>query len=75
MWGTARIIRLNENPEEFNRGFDVMRLDEISMSSFNKPFPEEAKPQLNIIKIVPDRIAYFDSTGGAPVKYLWENNS
>jgi len=75
MWGTAHIIKLDADPEAFNRGFDVMRLDEISMSSFNRPFPEEAKPQLNMIKIVPDRIAYFDSTGGAPVKYLWEKDS
>jgi general stress protein 26 len=75
MWGTANIIILKENPEEFERGFQTIRIDEISMSVNNEPFPEEAKSQLIMIKIVPHRISYFDSTGGKPVKYIWEAES
>jgi len=36
------------------------------------PFPEEAKSKITMVKIVPHKISYFDSTGGKPVKYLWE---
>jgi general stress protein 26 len=71
MWGKAQIITLKEHPEEFERGFRIIRLDEISMVSNNMPFPEEAKPRITMVKIVPEKISYFDSTGGKPVKYIW----
>ena len=72
MWGTAKIITLKEDPEEFELGFKTIRIDEISKSVTNTPFPEEAKNQLIMIKIVPHRISYFDSSRGEPVKYIWE---
>jgi hypothetical protein len=42
------------------------------MVSNNRPFPEDAKSRITMIKIVPDRIAYFVSMGEKPVKYIWE---
>jgi len=72
MWGKASIITMKENPEEFEKGFRTIRLDEISMVSNNRPFPEEAKSRITIIKIVPQRISYFVSMGEKPAKYIWE---
>ncbi len=72
MWGKASIITMKENPEEFEKGFRTIRLDEISMASNNRPFPEEAKSRITIIKIVPQRISYFVSMGEKPAKYIWE---
>mgnify|MGYP001029083863 CR=1 FL=1 len=74
MWGRASIITLADNPEEFEKGFRIIRLDEISMVSNNRPFPEAAKSRITMIKIVPSRISYFVSTGEKPVKYIWEAN-
>jgi hypothetical protein len=42
------------------------------MVSNNRPFPEEAKSRITIIKIVPQRISYFVSMGEKPAKYIWE---
>jgi hypothetical protein len=42
------------------------------MVSNNRPFPEEAKARISIVKIIPHRISYFDSTGGKPERYIWE---
>jgi general stress protein 26 len=72
MWGRAQIITFEEQPEEFQKGFNTIRLDEISRASFGKPFPDEAKPQITIVKIVPQKIAYFATTGETPGKYIWE---
>jgi len=72
MWGKAYIITMDENPAEFEKGFRTIKLDEISMVSNNMPFPEEAKPKITMVKIVPHRISYFVSTGEKPVKYIWE---
>jgi hypothetical protein len=72
MWGTAKILTMKENPEEFRKGAEVIRIDEISMSVTGAPLPDEMKATLNIIKVIPDRIAYFDSTGEKPMKYIWE---
>lgn len=72
MWGKASIITMQENPEEFEKGFKTIRLDEISMVSNNRPFPEEAKSRITMIKIVPDKISYFVSMGEKPAKYIWE---
>ena len=72
MWGRASIITMKENPEEFEKGFRIIRLDEISMVSNNRPFPEEAKSRITMIKIVPDKISYFVSMGEKPAKYIWE---
>jgi hypothetical protein len=72
MWGKALIITMEENPREFKKGFSIIRLDEIAMVSNNMPFPEEAKSKITMVKIVPHKISYFDSTGGKPVRYLWE---
>jgi len=72
MWGKASIITMKENPEEFEKGFRIIRLDEISMVSNNRPFPEEAKSRITMIKIVPARISYFVSMGEKPAKYIWE---
>ena len=72
MWGRAHIIKRDEDPEEFEKGFNTIRLDEISMVSYNRPFPEEAKPMITMVKVTPHRIAYFHSSGEKPVKYVWE---
>jgi len=72
MWGRASIITLADNPEEFEKGCRIIRLDEISMVSNNRPFPEEAKSRITMIKIVPSRISYFVSMGEKPVRYIWE---
>jgi len=72
MWGRARIITRHENPEEFEKGFRTLRLDEISMVSHNKPFPEEAKSRITMVKVIPRKISYFVSTGEKPATYIWE---
>lgn len=72
MWGRAQIITMDGDPEEFERGFRTIRLDEISMVSYNRSFPEEAKPKITIVKIIPHKISYFHSTGEPPVNYVWE---
>ncbi len=73
MWGHAHIITRKEDPAEFEKAFRIIKLNEISMLTHNVPFPEEAKPKVTIVKIVPDKISYFDATGEKPVKYLWES--
>jgi hypothetical protein len=72
MWGKAHLITMNENPAEFEKGFRTINLDEISMASNNKPFPEEAKQRITIVKIIPHKISYFVSMGEKPAKYIWE---
>jgi general stress protein 26 len=72
MWGKAHIITMGQNPAEFEKGFHIIKLDEISMVSNNKPFPVEAKPRITLVKIVPHKISYFVSMGEKPVKYIWE---
>ena len=72
MWGRAEIITYKDNPEGFEKGYKIIKLDEISMVSNGRPFPEEAKPRITMIKIVPHKISYFQSTGGKPEKYIWE---
>lgn len=72
MWGKAEIITYRDNPEEFEKGYRIIKLDEISMVSSGRPFPEEAKHRITMIKIIPHRISYFQSTGGKPAKYIWE---
>jgi general stress protein 26 len=75
MWGKAQIITMEENPEEFEKGFRIIKLDEIFMLSKNMPFPEEAKPKITMVKIVPHRIYYYDATGEKPGKYIWETEN
>jgi len=72
MWGKAHIITMEEDPAEFEKGFNIIRLDEISMVSRNMPFPEEAKPKVTMVKVIPHKISYFVSMGEPPVKYVWE---
>ena len=42
------------------------------MVSRNMPFPEEAKPKISMVKVIPEKISYFVSMGDPPVKYVWE---
>ena len=72
MWGKAHIITQKDDPEEFETGFKTIRLDEISMVSSGKPFPAEVRNHITMVKVVPDRISYFDSTSGKPARYVWE---
>jgi len=72
MWGKAQITTKEENPSEFKKGFTTIRLDEISRSLNNQPFPEEAKLNLTIVKVVPHKISYFISMGEKPAKYIWQ---
>jgi general stress protein 26 len=72
MWGTVKILTMQESPEEFKKGAEVIRIDEISATVSVAPLPDEVKATLNIIKVVPSKIAYFDSTGDKPVKHIWE---
>ena len=72
MWGTAKILTMQENPEEFKKGAEVIRIDEISATLSGAPLPDAVKATLNIIKVVPGKIAYFDSTGDKPLKHIWE---
>ena len=71
-WGTAHIIDREQEPEEFQKAFDIIRLDEIARVSTGHPFPETFMPKLNLVKIVPDRISYFVAMGEQPAKYIWE---
>jgi hypothetical protein len=43
MWGKAQIITKENDPEEFEKGFLTIRLDEISRSLNKQPFPKEAR--------------------------------
>jgi hypothetical protein len=72
MWGTARVLTLQDTPVEFARGADIIRIDEISTLFSGEALPYAVKATLTIIKIVPEKIAYFDSTGPEPVRYVWE---
>ena len=72
MWGKAQIITKEADPEEFEKGFLTIRLDEISRSLNKQPFPKEAKQNLTIVKIVPHKISYFISMGEKPAKYIWQ---
>ena len=71
IWGKARIITKENDPEEFEKGFFTIRLDEISRSLNKQPFPKEAKQNLTIIKVVPRKISFFISIGEKPAKYIW----
>ena len=72
MWGKAQIITKEADPEEFEKGFLTIRLDEISRSLNKQPFPKEAKQNLTIVKVVPHNISYFISMGEKPAKYIWQ---
>jgi len=72
MWGIASLITRKDDPGEFEKGFATIRLDEITQAVYGKPMPEEVKNRITILKIVPDRISYFDLTSGKPEKYTWE---
>ena len=72
MWGTAHIIDRNREPREFQKAFDVIRLNEIAEVSTGQPFPKAFIPKLNLVKIVPEKIAYFVSMGDKPAKYIWD---
>jgi len=74
MWGKAQIITKESDPEEFEKGFDTIRLNEISMTMNKQPFPEKAKQNLTIVKVVPNKISYFVSMGEKPAKYIWQAN-
>jgi hypothetical protein len=43
MWGKASIIAMKENPEEFEKGFRIIRLHEISMVSSVPTLIEEGQ--------------------------------
>ena len=58
---------MKENPEEFTKGTEVIRIDEISRTVSGGPLPDEVKVTLN-----DKEYSYFDSTGDKPVKYTWE---
>jgi general stress protein 26 len=73
MWGTAHILTMKDEPAGFARGADIIRIDEISVSLTGAALPGAVKETLTIIKIIPEKIAYFDSTGPEPVRYVWEN--
>ena len=75
MWGKAKILSFKEDPEEFQKAYDVIRVDEVALVSTGHPFPSEMKPRLNLVKVVPERIAYFVSMGGPPAKYIWKAES
>ena len=74
MWGKAQIITKENDPEEFEKGFLTIRLDEISRSLNKQPFPKEAKQNLTIVKVVPHKISYFISMGEKPAKYIWQTD-
>lgn len=72
MWGTAHVLTMKDAPREFARGAGIIRVDEISKLFTGAALPDAVKATLTIIKIVPEKIAYFDSTGPEPVRYVWE---
>jgi hypothetical protein len=72
LWGTAHVLTMKDTPAEFARGADTIRIDEISASFTGAALPDEVRATLTIIKIVPEKIAYFDATGPEPVRYVWE---
>jgi len=72
MWGTAHVLTMKDAPDEFARGADIIRIDEISTLFTGAALPDAVKATLTIIKIVPEKIAYFDSTGPEPVRCTWE---
>jgi hypothetical protein len=59
-------------PAEFVHGAEIIRIDEISRLFTGEALPDAVKATLTIIKIVPEKIAYFDSTGPEPARYTWE---
>lgn len=72
LWGTAHVLTMQDDPAGFARGADIVRIDEISAALTGGALPGEVRATLTIIKIVPEKIAYFDATGPEPVRYAWE---
>jgi hypothetical protein len=72
LWGTAHVLTMKDKPAEFARGAATMRIDEISASFTGAALPDAVKAALTIIKIVPEKISYFDATGPEPMRYVWE---
>lgn len=72
LWGTAHVLTMKDKPGEFARGAEIIRIDEISTLFSGAALPYAVKATLTIVKIEPEKIAYFDSTGPEPVRYVWE---
>jgi hypothetical protein len=72
MWGRAQLLTMQNNPAGFSRGAEIIRIDEIAEQFTGAPLPDAVKATLTIVKLEPERISYFNSTGAEPVKYIWE---
>jgi len=72
LWGTAHLLTMHSNSDEFKKGAAVIRIDEISRALTGEPLSDAVKATLTIVKVVPERISYFDTTGEKPMKLLWE---
>ena len=71
IWGKAHVLTMQDNPGEFKKGAASIRIDEIAELFTGAALPDAVKASLTIVKIVPERISYFNSTGAQPVKYIW----
>ena len=74
IWGTAHVLAMKDNPGEFQKGAAIIRIDEIAELFTGAALPDTVKETLTIVKIVPERISYFNSTGTQPVKYIWDTH-
>ncbi len=72
MWGQAQLLTLQNNPDEFKKGAAIIRIDEIAKLFTGAAMPDAVKATLTIVKILPEKISYFDSTDEQPVKHIWK---
>lgn len=86
IWGTAQLINLQNNPEEFNRKFTAFGIDEalkgmIEEFALNGHIPagqeaavfEKLTKKFNLIKIVPEKMILLHMMPGTfPLHKVWE---
>jgi len=86
-WGTAKLINLKNNPEEFNKRMVSFGVKEaasgvieefVQMGAIPKEQEEKMREmgikQFNFIKIVPEKVVLLHMRpGNIPLKKIWEN--
>jgi len=71
-------ILFSDNKKNFNHffynRFKFYPNNETAELFTGAALPDAVKETLTIVKIVPERISYFNSTGTQPVKYIWDTH-
>ena len=84
--GSAELINVKNNPQEFNRKIDEFGMNEAGMGVIEefvqfgavpkgqeKEFHEKAMKRFNLIKIKPEKVVMLHmAPGKPPLKKIWE---